>query len=106
MIEADLEGVDFLVASTDGQSLAHSLAPRKMQLGSSLTGGLGAGSKPEMGRKAAEESLDEVLASWQIAIWFSLQLGWAAVQEQGLPCYCQSGERTRYFDCRCGHKAL
>ena len=62
MIDANLEGVDFLVANTDGQSLAHSMAPRKIQLGSSLTGGLGAGSKPEMGRKAAEESLDEVLA--------------------------------------------
>ena len=62
MIDANLEGVDFLVANTDGQSLAHSLAPRKLQLGTSLTGGLGAGSKPEMGRKAAEESLDEVLA--------------------------------------------
>ena len=62
MIEANLEGVDFLVANTDGQSLAHSMAPRKIQLGTSLTGGLGAGSKPEMGRKAAEESLDEVLA--------------------------------------------
>ena len=62
MIDANLEGVDFLVANTDGQSLAHSMAPRKIQLGTSLTGGLGAGSKPEMGRKAAEESLDEVLA--------------------------------------------
>ena len=59
MIDANLEGVDFLVANTDGQSLAHSMAPRKIQLGTSLTGGLGAGSKPEMGRKAAEESLDE-----------------------------------------------
>lgn len=62
MIDANLEGVDFLVANTDGQSLAHSMAPRKIQLGTSLTGGLGAGSKPEMGRKAAEESLDELLA--------------------------------------------
>jgi len=62
MIDANLEGVDFLVANTDGQSLAHSLAPRKIQLGTSLTGGLGAGSKPEMGRKAAEESLDDVMA--------------------------------------------
>ena len=62
MIDANLEGVDFLVANTDGQSLAHSLASRKLQLGTSLTGGLGAGSKPEVGRKAAEESLDDVLA--------------------------------------------
>jgi cell division protein FtsZ len=62
MIDANLEGVDFLVANTDGQSLAHSMASRKLQLGTSLTGGLGAGSKPEVGRKAAEESLDDVLA--------------------------------------------
>ena len=41
MIDANLEGVDFLVANTDGQSLAHSMAPRKIQLGTSLTGGLG-----------------------------------------------------------------
>ena len=56
MIDANLEGVDFLVANTDGQSLAHSMASRKIQLGTSLTGGLGAGSKPEMGRKAAAVS--------------------------------------------------
>ncbi len=62
MIDANLEGVDFLVANTDGQSLAHSMASRKLQLGTSLTGGLGAGSKPDVGRKAAEESLDDVLA--------------------------------------------
>lgn len=62
MISADLDGVDFLVANTDGQALAHSLANRKIQLGSSITQGLGAGSKPEIGRAAAEESLDDVMA--------------------------------------------
>ena len=62
MINADLDGVDFLVANTDGQALAHSLAPRKIQLGSNLTAGLGAGSKPDIGRQAAEESMNEVLA--------------------------------------------
>ena len=41
MISADLEGVEFLVANTDGQALAHSLAPRRIQLGTNLTGGLG-----------------------------------------------------------------
>ncbi len=60
MIEADLEGIDFLVANTDGQALASSNAPRKIQLGSSLTGGLGAGSKPKIGEAAAEESQDEI----------------------------------------------
>lgn len=62
MIEAQLQGVDFLVANTDGQSLSHSKAERKVQLGSQLTGGLGAGSKPEIGRSAAEESIDAVMA--------------------------------------------
>ena len=62
MINANLEGVDFLVMNTDGQSLSHSLAPRKIQLGSEITQGLGAGSKPEIGKLAAEESMEEVLA--------------------------------------------
>ena len=62
MISADLDGVDFLVANTDGQALAHSLSSRKIQLGSGVTEGLGAGSKPEIGRAAAEESLEDVMA--------------------------------------------
>ena len=62
MISADLDGVDFLVANTDGQALAHSLASRKIQLGSAITQGLGAGSKPEIGQAAAEESLQDVMA--------------------------------------------
>ena len=62
MISADLEGVEFLVANTDGQALAHSLAPRRIQLGTNLTGGLGAGSKPQIGQAAAEESLDEIFS--------------------------------------------
>lgn len=61
MIDADLNGVEFLVANTDGQALAHSRAPRKIQLGKDATKGLGAGSKPEIGRLAAEESLEEVM---------------------------------------------
>ena len=62
MINANLEGVDFLVANTDGQALANSLSSRKIQLGSAITQGLGAGSKPEIGRAAAEESLQDVMA--------------------------------------------
>ena len=62
MINANLEGVDFLVANTDGQALAHSLSSRKIQLGSAITQGLGAGSKPEIGRAAAEESIEDVMA--------------------------------------------
>ena len=62
MIRAQLEGCDFIVANTDSQALQLSLAPRKLQLGVSRTRGLGAGSKPEIGRAAAEEQIDDIMA--------------------------------------------
>lgn len=63
MIRAKLEGVEFLVANTDAQSLTQSLVPkeRRIQLGLNVTQGLGAGSKPDVGRASAEESMEEVL---------------------------------------------
>ena len=61
MIDASLEGVEFLVANTDAQSLANSLAERRVQLGAKKTKGLGAGAKPEVGRESADESLSEVM---------------------------------------------
>lgn len=62
MIASKLEGVNFLVCNTDAQALENSLSPKKMQLGTTATGGLGAGARPEIGRAAAEESLDDVLS--------------------------------------------
>ena len=61
MIKANLEGVDFVVTNTDAQALTQSLCERKLQLGVSVTQGLGAGSRPDVGRAAAEESIDEIL---------------------------------------------
>jgi cell division protein FtsZ len=61
MITAKLEGVSFVVANTDAQALHQSKANRKIQLGAKLTEGLGAGAKPEVGRGAAEESIEEIL---------------------------------------------
>src|SRR5436190_7865585 len=61
MINAKLEGVSFVVANTDAQALTQSKADHKIQLGTKLTEGLGAGAKPEVGRGAAEESLPEIL---------------------------------------------
>lgn len=61
MIASGLDGVEFLVCNTDAQALAGSQAPKKIQLGTTITGGLGAGAKPEVGRAAAEESLDELM---------------------------------------------
>lgn len=60
MVEASLDGVEFVVANTDSQALIHSRAARKIQLGARLTQGLGAGSRPEVGASAAEESLDDI----------------------------------------------
>ena len=60
MIAQNLEGVDFIVANTDAQALAHSSASRKIQLGLETTQGLGAGARPEVGKMAAEEAKDEI----------------------------------------------
>ncbi len=60
MIAMGLDGIEFLVANTDAQSLVHSKAERRVQLGPHLTQGLGAGAKPEIGRAAAEEAGDEL----------------------------------------------
>lgn len=62
MIRSLLEGCDFIAANTDSQALAQSLAPRKLQLGINLSRGLGAGSKPDIGRAAAEEQLNDLMA--------------------------------------------
>src|SRR4029453_13107242 len=60
MIQAHVEGVEFIVANTDLQALSSSLAPTKIQLGSQLTKGLGAGANPEIGKRAALEDLDRI----------------------------------------------
>ena len=56
MIEAKVEGVDFIVINTDKQDLNKSICKNKLQIGEKLTGGMGAGSKPDIGKKSAEES--------------------------------------------------
>lgn len=61
MIEEELRGVEFVAANTDAQVLATSKASRRIQLGAQITEGLGAGSLPDIGRAAAEESIDEIM---------------------------------------------
>ena len=60
MIDSHLEGVDFIVANTDAQALVGSRTERRLQLGRTVTQGLGAGSRPDVGRTAAEEAQDEI----------------------------------------------
>ena len=61
MINSALEGVEFVVANTDAQSLSQSASERRIQIGADITQGLGAGSRPEVGAAAAEESLEEIM---------------------------------------------
>ena len=62
MIVKELPGVEFIAANTDSQALTHSKAECRIQLGAGLTKGLGAGSKPDVGYTAAEESLEEIVS--------------------------------------------
>ena len=63
MIQAQVEGVDFIIANTDAQALNSSPAEFRIQLGPDITQGLGAGSRPEVGRAAAEETIEQVKAA-------------------------------------------
>ena len=63
MIRSGLTGVEFVVCNTDAQALKESLAEFKIQLGPEVTKGLGAGSKPDVGKAAAEESIETVMSA-------------------------------------------
>ena len=75
MIQSGVQGVDFVVANTDLQDLRKSLAPQKLQIGSNCSRGLGAGAKPEIGRNAALESIDQISDSLQGADMVFLAAG-------------------------------
>ena len=75
MIQTGVQGVDFVVANTDLQDLRKSLAPQKLQIGSNCSRGLGAGAKPEIGRNAALESIDQIRDSLQGADMVFLAAG-------------------------------
>jgi len=61
MIESGLEGVDFIAVNTDSQALLMSKSPKRMQIGEKLTRGLGAGARPDIGERAAQESRNDIL---------------------------------------------
>src|ERR1700747_1153998 len=60
MISGNLDGVEFVVANTDMQALDANMAPHKIRLGNALTQGIGAGATPDVGRRAAEESMQGI----------------------------------------------
>src|SRR5690348_12286369 len=65
MIRSNLVGCDFVICNTDAQAMKQSICERRIQLGIGVTRGLGAGSRPDVGRAAAEEALDDILGSMQ-----------------------------------------
>ena len=67
MISFGVQGVEFIAVNTDSQALLHSLAPKRLQIGEKLTRGLGAGARPEIGEKAAQESRDDIIEALQKA---------------------------------------
>lgn len=65
MISSGLEGVDFIAVNTDAQALVQAMAQNRIQIGEKLTRGLGAGAKPEIGEKAAQENKDDIVKALQ-----------------------------------------
>ena len=81
MVEEAIGGVEFVGVNTDKQALTLCKAPTVLQIGEKITKGLGAGAQPEVGQKAAEESIEEVK---QVRIWYSLPVVWEAEPEPEL----------------------
>ena len=77
MIEAGVEGIEFIAINTDAQALFSSMAPTRINVGRSTTKGLGAGGNPEVGKKAAEESSEEITQAlaWADMVFITTGLG-------------------------------
>lgn len=80
MIEAGLQGVQFISVNTEDQVLEISKADVKIQIGEKLTRGLGAGANPQIGEQAALESKEEIIKALQGADMVFVTAGWAAVR--------------------------
>ena len=76
MIEAGMQGVEFVAVNTDAQDLKMSKADAKIQIGMNLTKGLGAGAKNDIGQAAADESINEIAIIFKVVIWFSSLQEW------------------------------
>ena len=76
MIQSKIKGVDFIAVNTDVQALHYSNAPKRLHIGKTVTKGLGAGMDPEVGRKAAEESQNEIreLVEKKKVKWFEFRI--------------------------------
>ncbi len=98
MIDEEIDGVEFIGINTDKQALQLCRATRLLQIGEKLTKGLGAGAKPEIGEKAAEESSEEVAQALKGADMVFVTCG--------MGCGGQACEGYGHSDCRCGDETL
>ena len=84
MINSGVRGVEYVAVNTDKQALESSKADHILQIGEKLTKGLGAGANPDKGKKAAEESADEIKKELEEQTWYLSLLVWVVVQVQVL----------------------
>lgn len=84
MIRSNIKGIDFIAVNTDAQALYHSEAAVKINIGKATTRGLGAGSHPDVGRQAAEESSEEIKQAIDGAEMVFITCGLGEEQEPGL----------------------
>ena len=82
MISSNIKGVEFITVNTDRMALRHSNAPSQLIIGEKLTGGRGAGAKPEIGNGRRKNLLRKSRLFFTTQTWYSLRQVWAAEQEQ------------------------
>ena len=102
MMNSNLEGVDFLIANTDAQALQISSCPNKIQLGLKSTRGLGAGMRPDIGRQAAEEAINEIADKLEESHMLFVAAGMGGGTGTGAAPVIAACERERNSNCwRC-----
>lgn len=107
MIRAGIEDVDFIAANTDSQALKASLAPIKIQLGTTITRGLGAGGNPEVGKKSAIEDMEAIEEQLKGADLVFVTAGMGGGTGTGLDtCHRKHCERPRCAHRCCCFKAF
>ena len=84
MMQAQIEGVDFIVANTDAQALSNAIAEKRIQLGPDITGGLGAGARPKWARRQPKKPLRISKRRWMASICASSPPVWVAAPARAL----------------------
>lgn len=106
MIEHGVQGVDFIAVNTDAQALNLSKAETKMQIGGKLTRGLGAGANPEVGKKAAEESKEQIQEALRGADMVFVTAGMGGGTGTGAAPVVAHGKRIRCINSWCCNTSI